>query len=224
MKQKKLMVFLSMVLLFSSFILGTGNAEASTGAAQQDVTKPELSQETIELADPFIILKNNRFVVVDANSLIKVIGKDDFVKVKQELAEKNAVLSGVTSKEFEAAHVTGNTVEFINETSGFSTLASKGKNGISVHWWGYKVYLNDNLTNTTAQALAAGGGGAAIAAIWAPFISAPTAVVKAVAASAAIVLGGASAMFYKTNKGNGVYLRFTGIVPHAVIYTGMFAQ
>ncbi|MFB7159797.1 hypothetical protein [Lysinibacillus sp. NPDC056232] len=48
--------------------------------------------------------------------------------------------------------------------------------------------------------------------------------VKAVVSSVALVFGGASAMFFKTNNGKGVYLRFTGLVPAAVIYTGMFAQ
>lgn len=219
LRLKGFLIFLSTLLVLSSFTFGFNSAEASMKSEDPRV----LSQETIDLADKFIVYKDNKFVVENARILNSIIGKDELAKVNEEIKQRNAVLSEVTEEEFEEMTVSGNHIEFVYQSEEVEAMSSAGRNGVAVHWWGYKLYLNDNLTNTTAQALVAGAGGAGIVAIWSPWIP-PTAVVKAVAATVALVLGGSSAMFYKTNKGKGVYLRFTGILPANVIYTGMFAQ
>lgn len=203
--------------------MGVNSASASTGLSDSNV----LSQETIDLVDQFIVFEDNKFAIEDVEVLINKIGEEEFARVNKEIDDRNEVLSELTREELNGMSVSGNYIEFSDqnvEGQSFSLMAAGGKNAVEVHWWGYKLFLNDNLTNTTAQALAAGAGGAGLVAIWAPWFTAPTAVVKAVAASVALVLGGSSAMFYKTNKGNGVYLRFTGILPATVVYTGMFAQ
>lgn len=174
------------------------------------------------------MFENNKFEIKDVNVLVRKIGGKEFSKVKKEVKEKNDVLSEISNEEFKnTAKVVGNHIEFSDqngEEPGFSVMAYKGKSTLQVLWWGYKVYLSDNLTKTTAQALAGGAGTAALVGIWAPWFSAPTAIIKAVAATTALVLGGSSAMMFKTNEGRGIYLRFTGILPMSVVYTGMFSQ
>lgn len=223
MKMKGFIMFLSALLVLSSLGIGGNYANASTDSPDSN----KLSQKTIDLVDEFVSFEDNKFVIEDTEAVISKIGVEEFSKVKVEIDDKNRVLSEVTDEEFNDMSVLDNSIVFsdqkVDEYS-ISLLASGGKNGIQIHWWGYKLYLNDNLTTTTAQALAGGAGVSTIVGLWAPLISAPTAVVKALAGTVAIVFGGASAMFFRTNKGKGVYLRFTGILPANVIYTGMFAQ
>lgn len=217
LKFKGFFLFLSVLLVFSSFAAGGNYASASNAPSDPNV----LNQKTIDLVDSFIVFKDNNFVIEDVEVLINKIGEEEFAKVNAEIADKNAMLSELTTEELDGISVIGNHIEFLDQNV---SARAGGRNALEIHWWGYKLFLNDNLTNTTAQALAGGAGTAAIVAIWAPWFTAPTAVVKAVAATVGVVLGGSSAMFYKTNKGKGVYLRFTGILPATVVYTGMFAQ
>ncbi len=219
MKFKGIFLLLSILLVFSSFTAGGNNVSADDSPSNIN----ELNQKTIDLVDNFIVFKDNNFVIEDAEVLITKIGEDEFAKVNAEIANKNALLNELTSEERDSIAVVDNHVQFLDQNVSVKA-SNKGKNALEVHWWGYKVYLNDNLTNTTAQALTGGSGTAALVSIWSPWFSAPTAIVKAVAASAVVILGGSAAMFYKTNKGKGVYLRFTGILPANVIYTGMFSQ
>ncbi|MFK3937999.1 hypothetical protein ACI2JA_10905 [Alkalihalobacillus sp. NPDC078783] len=107
-------------------------------------------------------------------------------------------------------------------TNEFEEMANR--NGIDILWWGYRVYLSDDLTRTTAQLIGAGAGGAAIAAAWMPVFTAPTALIKAITASLVIVGGGVSGTLVAVNDGNGVYIRFTGLMPAQVIYTGIHPQ
>ena len=215
---------LALVMAFSSFNFGNASAEASTKPVDSDF----LTEETINVVDEFIVFENNKFEIKDVNVLVRKIGGKEFSKVKKEVKEKNILLSEISEEEFKnTAEVVGNHIEFSDqngEEPGFSVMTYRGKNTLQVLWWGYRVYLNDNLTKTTAQALAGGAGTATLVGIWSPWFSAPTAVIKAVAASAAVVLGGSSAMMFNTNKGSGIYLRFTGILPMSVVYTGMFSQ
>lgn len=228
MRFKNIFMFFSFLMIFSSFAFGFNSAEASTKSEDSSSTDQSLSQETIDLANDYIILKDNQFEIKDEDSLLNKIGEEEFSKVTQEIDNKNLVLNDLTKEEIDNTSVSDDHVTFNsknNEEQLYAAKAtSKGKNAIEMYWWGYKVFLNDNLTSTTYQALAGGAGAATLVGIWSPWFSAPTAVVKAVASSAALVLGGSAAMFYNTNKGKGVYLRFTGIVPAAVVYTGMFAQ
>jgi len=219
LKFKGFFLLLSILLVFSSFTAGGNNVSADDSPSNIN----ELNQKTIDLVDNFIVFKDNNFVIEDAEGLITKIGEDEFAKVNAEIADKNALLNELTAEERDSIAIVDNHVQFLDQNVS-AKASSKGKNTLEVHWWGYKVYLNDNLTNTTAQALTGGSGTAALVSIWSPWFSAPTAIVKAVAASAVVILGGSAAMFYKTNKGKGVYLRFTGILPANVIYTGMFSQ
>ncbi len=219
LKFKGLFLLLSILLVFSSFAAGGSYVIADDSPSNTN----ELNQKTIDLVDNFIVFKDNNFVIENTEILTTKIGEEEFAKVNAEIADKNALLSELTTEELDSIAVVDNHVQFLDQNVS-ARASSKGKNALEVHWWGYKVFLNDNLTNTTAQALAGGSGTAALVAIWAPWFSAPTAIVKAVATSAVVVLGGSSAMFYKTNKGKGIYLRFTGILPANVIYTGMFSQ
>lgn len=219
MKFKGFFLLLSILLVFSSFAAGGNYVSADDSPSNTN----ELNQKTIDLVDNFIVFKDNNFVIENTEILTTKIGEEEFAKVNAEIADKNALLRELTTEELDSIAVVDNHVQFLDQNVS-ARASSKGKNALEVHWWGYKVFLNDNLTNTTAQALAGGSGTAALVSIWAPWFSAPTAIVKAVATSAVVVLGGSSAMFYKTNKGKGIYLRFTGILPANVIYTGMFSQ
>lgn len=210
---------MSCLLIFGAFtpLLNSVSAKESS--------EPVLDQKTIDLADSYIDVINGKFEISNEKELKKKVGEEKYNKIINEVNDKNNVLSQISTEEKNNMQIVGNTITFEGKTDAkFQVAASKGRNAITTHWWGYKVYLNDNLTSTTAQALAAGGGAATLVGIWAPWFSIPTAVLKAVAASAALVLGGSATILLTQNKGKGVYLRFTGIVPAHVIYTGTFPQ
>lgn len=141
LRLKGFLLFLSTLLVLSSFTFGLNSAEASMEPEEPQV----LSQETIDLADEFIVFKDNKFVVENARFLIRIIGKEEFAKVNEEIEKRNAVLSEVTEEEFENMTVSGNHIEFGYPSEEVQAMSSTGRNGVAVHWWGYKLYLNDKL-------------------------------------------------------------------------------
>lgn len=212
-------------MFLSVFAFSINSTNAQTNANSNSLIVDALSSEVIEKADAYIELKNEKYVL--SKELKNEVTKDEFKQIKEKVKDINKVLESISAAEFKEANIDGNVINFNEKTNdgSYSIMRSSGgKNGIEVHWWGYKLFLNDNLTRTTAQALAAGSGSAAIVALWAPWFSAPTAIVKAVAQTVVIVFGGASATLLATNNGNGVYLRFTGILPSAVVFTGVHPQ
>lgn len=217
-------IIVSLLTLILATLGGFQKPAEASAVTDFDVEPIALSQETIDIADPYIQVKQERFVIADNQSLISKLGEEEYQKVVAEVNDRNSILNQATSTEMKDLHIINNHIQFSESAEDLEIQASKGKNGIKTYWWGYKLYMNNNLTNTTAQALTAGAGAGTLVAIWAPWFSAPTALLKAIGATVALVFGGAAAMFYKTNKGKGVYLRFTGVRPAAVVYTGMFAQ
>ena len=234
---KKLIFFLATLMVVSSISFEVLSVQAQAETIHQnknnkttETTSENLNSETISKANPYIVIENNRFVIKNQAELIKVVGTKNFKAIKQAIKTQNNSLNQVTEKEFnETATINNNVITFNNksnseiQTKTIPTM-SAGITAIRGYWWGYRAYLNDNLTRTTAQALAGGAGVSTLVAIWSPWFSAPTAIVKALAASATLVLGGSSALLYNNNNGSGVYFRFTGRPPVTPIFTGVFPQ
>ncbi len=237
MSFKKSIWFLSFLLVFSSFPLGFGSATIAsastiTNLGELNSVDSSLDEKTVNIADQYISVENDKYIIKDTDKLISIIGQEEFNKVQEQINGTNLTLAQIKVEE---AHNMNYSVEEqyliglepeIEATAikSYVINTKEGKLGVEMHWWGYRVYLNDNATNTVAQTLLAGGGVSAMVAALTPILPGPTAVVKAVATAIAIGLGGSGGMFYKTNKGKGVYLRLTGVIPATVVYTGMFAQ
>lgn len=225
MKQKSFIVFLLSVLIFSNLGVSNNSVSASTSS----IGKNELSEETISLVDDFVSFEDNKFVIKDVRSVVSEIGGKEFAKVRQLINDRNKILRDMTAEELGNMYVVDNYVVFSEEDISdqpISLFSSRGKTTLEMPWWGFKLYLSDHVTNTVAQALAAGSGSSAMVAALSPILSAPTAVIKGLATATTIALGGSAAMFWRTNKGRGVYLRFTRMPfsPVVGVYTGMFAQ
>lgn len=224
---------LSFVLVFSSLNFGAISASAEEPSSSgtyfnlTDKVAPgieTLSEEQLEIIDQFIAFENNKFVITDTTALIQKIKLSTFKIVRVHLLEKNEELALFSTEQLEEGEVTDNYIEFTDNTVSAAARKTSGVTRLRTYWWGYRLYLSDNVANTTAQFLAGGAGTSAIVGLWAPLLSVPTAIIRALAGTFAIVLGGSSGIIYKTNKGKGIYLRFTGRYPVGTYYTGMFAQ
>ncbi len=220
MRFKLVLLSLSFLMVFSS--LAPSFTQASAGSSNGNKVM-ELSEEVIEIADPYIELQNNGYKINDVKSLKEELSQAEFVLVRQKINEQNRTLREFTSSDWDKANIEDKTISFFEEPNNDFSLMSAGRNGIVSYWWGYRVYLNNNLTNTTYQILAGGAGASAIVGAWAPFMTAPTLLIRAVATTFVITLGGSAAMIRDTNNGSGIYLRFTGLEPY-IVYTGMFPQ
>ncbi|WP_096437434.1 hypothetical protein [Alteribacter populi] len=226
MKFKFTLIALSFLMLFSLVAPNLNQVQASSSDNNGNMNiAQEISHEVIEKADKYISLENERYVISNVSDLKKEVSNEEFQTIKHKVNEINSTLKEVSNEELSKAKINGDVISFSNESENDDgmNIMSAGRTGVDVLWWGYRIYLNDNHTRTTAQALGTGAGGAAIAALWAPWFSAPTAIIKAVAKTLAIALGGAAGVITATNQGSGVYFRFTGVQP-IVTYTGVHPQ
>lgn len=226
----------SLVALVSLMTVGTftphvGATSSGSQAPMQtsDQTENNLDEDLIEAVDHYIDYEDGRFRINDQQNLKAELSTADYDQVIDKLEETNGLLNVVTQEELDEAIIEDDVVSFVDQTteSDFSTNeveAMANRNGIDILWWGYRVYLSDDLTRTTAQLVAAGAGGAAIAAKWIPVFTAPTALIKAITGTLVLVGGGVSGTLLAVNDGQGVYIRFTGILPANVIFTGVHPQ
>lgn len=227
---------LSLTALASLLTIGTFTpyANASTTSdistpVQAEESNSDLEEELIEAVDQNIEFDGSTYFIQNESELEATLNAEDYEAVVNKVEETNNILNQITDEEMAEAKIEDGVLTFGDSAieSDFSTNefeAMANRNGIDILWWGYRVYLSDDLTRTTAQLIGAGAGGAAIAAKWAPWFSAPTAVVKAVAASVAIAGAGVSGTLLAVNDGKGVYIRFTGLMPAHVIFTGVHPQ
>ncbi|MEN0642306.1 hypothetical protein MKY91_03905 [Alkalicoccobacillus gibsonii] len=227
---------LSLTALASLLTIGTltpyANASTSNDVSmpvQAEETNSDLEEELIEAVDQNIQFDGSTYFIENESELETNLNAEDYEAVVNKVEETNNLLNQITDEELAEAKIEDGVLTFGDSAtqSDFSTNefeAMANRNGIDILWWGYRVYLSDDLTRTTSQLIGAGAGGAAIAAAWMPVFTAPTALVKAIAASLVIVGGGVSGTLVAVNDGNGVYIRFTGLMPAQVIFTGIHPQ
>jgi len=227
--KKTLSVLLVFMIIISSLMVVSAN-DSETLKMNEDDTRPfkiiDISEPSFNIVDASVVLQNGQFVISDMQKVKENLTEREFSIVSNQIEGMNVLLQDVSEEEIEQgiSKVNRNSLEYAYEDLSEQTLRSGGRTSLQMYWWGYRLNLSNHVTNTTAQLLAGGAAAATLVSFWTPLMSAPTAVVKAIAKSVAVVFGGSAAMFWRTNEGNGVYLRFTGLIPLTVFYTGMFAQ
>lgn len=114
------------------------------------------------------------------------------------------------------------TISFTNELNNKAyEIFSSGKNGFEVEWWGYKIFLDNENTETWIKAIENGRDTGALITIIANMLpSPPTKLASGIAALVVFGMNKGANYIKDTNKGKGVYIRFTW----PALVTGIFGQ
>lgn len=143
---------------------------------------------------------------------------EDVIAGKAYVAEDLTVHWNETSEDIVAREDAAASVGSIE------TFAYDGTNGISSYWWGYRVYLDHDLSQKTTLFLAGTAGFVATVNSWiSKMPNAPVWLIKGVLGTMAATYGFVATSIRLQDKGYGVYLRFTGKLPY-LVYTGTYAQ
>ncbi|WP_017548312.1 hypothetical protein [Salinicoccus carnicancri] len=229
MKKKIVALPLASMMALSSFASIDVNAasydyENNVETVNKDSSLSNFSSETISIVDPHISVENGEFVIHEKNNLENKISTEKLEEVETSIEEMNSVI-----KEAEQVNYKTDSIEsFAGSPSASSdqvttfavTAASNGKSGVEYHWWGYKVFFDNNQAIQIRNALGAGVTASGMANRLAPMFSVPQVAVKAI--SGALVAGGSGlvALIESNNNGNGIWIRVTGYA----VYTGIGPQ
>ncbi len=134
----------------------------------------EVSQEVIEKADPYVSLKDGKFIIEP--TIKDHLSNDELQKVEESVAEANKQVNSAREKrhleksgpEFtetttEEAVVFTESSPKLENTDGdeVKPYFQEGRTSISYFWWGVRIHLS----KTTVQTIGAGVG---IAGVWVP--------------------------------------------------------
>ncbi|SDB84142.1 hypothetical protein SAMN05421734_101390 [Pelagirhabdus alkalitolerans] len=161
--KKSFISFLVVIL----FIGASSPSHVSAEINESNPTESELSQETISLADNYITVTNNQFVIDNGDKLENEIGEKEFNIVKNLVKENNQLLKENWSNNIEKK---GDkfTESVQNKQSGqFTTQAVDTSKYIDIDytWWGMQIYFSSSAVTHLNDYLAiqgfVGGLGAA---------------------------------------------------------------
>lgn len=229
MKKKIVALPLASMMALSSFASIDVNAasydyENNVETVNKDSSLSNFSSETISIVDPHISVENGEFVIHEKNNLENKISTEKLEEVETSIEEMNSVI-----KEAEQVNYKTDSIEsFAGSPSASSdqvttfavTAASNGKSGVEYHWWGYKVFFDGSQTRQIRNTLLAGATSAGVANQISPWLSAPTAAVKAISGALAAGGTGLAGIIAANDNGNGIWIRVTGYA----VYTGIGPQ
>ncbi|MFD4706732.1 hypothetical protein ACFWM3_17960 [Gottfriedia sp. NPDC058432] len=180
-------------------------------------TVSDLSEETIQKADPYIKLNGFRFEITDNTALQQVLTIDEYASVSAELSQMNTDINQELLDEetptYQVFTPTENTISFYNSALEADPVfeeqakATKGVTKVVSHWWGWNIYLNDSDTKALRNIAIGGGTLSAISVKLAPILPGPGAIVALIAEIITISAGGLTALLIENNEGKGVILR-----------------
>ncbi|MDQ0163275.1 hypothetical protein [Aeribacillus alveayuensis] len=147
MKIKIFSVLMSLALAVSLFLPDYASAKS--------VHKSE-SEESFEIlkekVDPYVVVENNKFKLININELKQQLTKEEYKDVKDSIKSANKELEKVNKSEL-VVHDNALVLNADDEGE-VSTLGwGEGKRGIAFHWWGIEIWL----TKTDVRAIIKGG-------------------------------------------------------------------
>ncbi|MFB1083080.1 cell surface protein [Jeotgalibacillus sp. JSM ZJ347] len=215
---KKSFFSLIVTLLFVGMI---SPAYSSAETVDSNSVENGLPMETINLADKYITVTNNKFVITDSEELKNEIGEKEFNIVENLVKENNELLKENWNPNIVKQ---GNkfTESVQNEASGqFTVQAVNASQYIDVDytWWGMQVYFSSSAITDLNDFLAINGivGGLGAADGIKSFLAKNGYKVTSKALGpVALFSGGVSWAMSKVDKGNGVNLNCVLYVPATI--------
>ncbi|SDY72263.1 hypothetical protein [Thermoactinomyces sp. DSM 45892] len=139
-------------------------ASADTPINQAQVNSVgQISEALKSKVEPYVKIENKQFKLVNEDKLKKKISSNELVAVKQSIQQANEAVKGNA-----VVRVNGNSLIVTVAPSGMMTLAKEGKNDVSVHWWGWELWVSQSLMQklvTVGIGGVAGGWGWAVNAL-----------------------------------------------------------
>ncbi|TGA98421.1 hypothetical protein E4665_07785 [Sporolactobacillus shoreae] len=146
------------VLTFSASILVPFGSipQAHAATPPPDLNQPVQSNPSVSTgnldsalileADPFISLQGHKYVIVNKQGLLNLVGNQNYTSVLDMVSRSNANISESTAPLYTNANEKALTT--VNESTGKFTALASSSNGITkvqYYWWGLRFWLSKSL-------------------------------------------------------------------------------